>query len=322
MWTRLRIEDFQSLAEVDLELGRLNVLVGPTGRGKSAIVRALESMCFNPALPKDGSYVRRGQKECLVLVEDEDGTIVSWVKGPQPLYVLIDEEGDHEFTKLGRGVPDEIVDALGVRDIPIDGQYDIRPQMHTQGLDYGWLLRESPARRARTLAAMTKLDAVVQAQQLARREVRQHADLLKSTTALRDAAESDLAAYEDLPAEEKRLRKAQALAKTIEAAMTRLEKGEALLKRRQRQEAVGQVIEPPRSVKAMTKDVERLLAAASLVERRERTMNNVELYEVQAAEISAALKVAESTLATLRKQIDVCEVCGRGRECDKCRSKR
>ena len=35
---RLTIKGFKSLQDVDLELGRLNVLIGPNGTGKSNLV--------------------------------------------------------------------------------------------------------------------------------------------------------------------------------------------------------------------------------------------------------------------------------------------
>jgi AAA15 family ATPase/GTPase len=41
MITRLQVRNFKSLREIDLELGSLNVLVGPNMSGKSNILDAL-----------------------------------------------------------------------------------------------------------------------------------------------------------------------------------------------------------------------------------------------------------------------------------------
>ncbi|RLE87840.1 MAG: hypothetical protein DRN04_17750 [Thermoprotei archaeon] len=40
--TKLRVRNFLSLRKVSLELGKLNVFVGPNSSGKSNVVRALQ----------------------------------------------------------------------------------------------------------------------------------------------------------------------------------------------------------------------------------------------------------------------------------------
>jgi len=39
--TRIRVQNYRSLGEVDLKLGKLTVLVGPNGSGKSNLVDVL-----------------------------------------------------------------------------------------------------------------------------------------------------------------------------------------------------------------------------------------------------------------------------------------
>ena len=47
MLERIEVKDYQSLADVDIPFGRFTVIVGPSGNGKSALIRALKALCFN-----------------------------------------------------------------------------------------------------------------------------------------------------------------------------------------------------------------------------------------------------------------------------------
>ena len=47
MLERLEVKDYQSLADIDIPLGRFTVIVGPSGNGKSALIRALRALWEN-----------------------------------------------------------------------------------------------------------------------------------------------------------------------------------------------------------------------------------------------------------------------------------
>src|SRR5688572_7680246 len=63
----LTVTDFQSLGRVEVEVSGLTVLVGPSNRGKSALIRALEAVLFNK--PGD-AFVRHGKKKAVVELLD------------------------------------------------------------------------------------------------------------------------------------------------------------------------------------------------------------------------------------------------------------
>src|SRR5262245_46373161 len=84
---RVQVENFQSIALADVRLDGLTVLVWPSDRGKSALVRAIEGALFN--MPGE-FFVRTGASFAGVtmqLVEGLDanhhlkGHEIVWVKG-------------------------------------------------------------------------------------------------------------------------------------------------------------------------------------------------------------------------------------------------
>jgi DNA repair exonuclease SbcCD ATPase subunit len=72
---RLILENFQShkYSEVDFAAG-LNVIVGPSDTGKSAVIRALKWVLYNE--PSGDFFIREGETNCSVTIHISDGTIL------------------------------------------------------------------------------------------------------------------------------------------------------------------------------------------------------------------------------------------------------
>lgn len=77
----------------------LTVLVGPNNSGKSAVVSALETLCYGSR----GSYmVRHDAKEAQVTIETDDGHVVSWKRQKNSVIYNIDGR------EVSRGAPDDL----------------------------------------------------------------------------------------------------------------------------------------------------------------------------------------------------------------------
>lgn len=193
--SRVIVKGYQSLEDVEIELGPMTVIVGPSNSGKSALVRAIQAACFNQT---GQDFITRGKKEAWVLlsfaVPDQPGMeegVIWSKKGTKATYELSDNyEGPYrEFTKFGTGVPEEIEEFLGITRIDIDGS-KLLPQFAGQ-FDSPFLLTESASRTARIIAKVTKLDRILTAAAEARRDIGRYKDRQKDLQAQISEKEAD-----------------------------------------------------------------------------------------------------------------------------------
>ena len=122
MIKRIILENFMSHARTVIEPGAgLTLLVGPNNCGKSAVVEALRILCRN--LPGEVA-LRHGEKTCRVIVETDDGHVVTWQRRKAgSIRYEIDGKADD---RPGRAVPDGLHDALRLPEVEAAGDtFDI-----------------------------------------------------------------------------------------------------------------------------------------------------------------------------------------------------
>lgn len=193
------IANYQSLRKVKLRLGQFTVITGPTGSGKSALVRAVQLLAFNAP---GTDYVTHGEKTVMVtMLGDEielDGRgdepwLVSISRGGKNAYHMSwpDDDrnrGDFIATKLAGKVPDEVKAVLRLGEVNFAGQFD-RP----------YLLDSTGSEVARVLGKLTNVTMLYRAAQEANRRRLASVSLLKTRqgdlAALAEAAKQ----YENLP---------------------------------------------------------------------------------------------------------------------------
>lgn len=100
---------------MDLVLGPLTVILGPSMAGKSAVVRAIRNLA-TAALGH--SFVRHGAKKAVVVAQIGEHTI-GWAKGKEINKYKLDEI---TFDKIGRETPAAIRELLNLGIIELDGQ--------------------------------------------------------------------------------------------------------------------------------------------------------------------------------------------------------
>jgi len=114
---RLRIKNFQIIKRADMTFKPgLNVIVGPTNNGKSAIFRAIEAAIFNKSTD---NVITSGERAAAVGVE-YNGHSVIWQRdsGRKDFKVTYMIDGQ-TLTKVGRGLLDEVESALGISEIEL-----------------------------------------------------------------------------------------------------------------------------------------------------------------------------------------------------------
>jgi DNA repair exonuclease SbcCD ATPase subunit len=187
VFRKVTITNFQSLKDAELDLGLFTVVTGPTGSGKSGLVRALRLVCFNR---RGSEFVRRGAKTCMVQLgvmelEEKDGWAVGIERAASgtahDAYVLALPGGGEPvvYTKLGGSIPEPVAGALRVSPLNFAGQHD--PV---------FLLAESGADVARRLGELTNVTLVFEAAREAnRRRQALAADLKRAEASLARLAE-------------------------------------------------------------------------------------------------------------------------------------
>lgn len=111
----IRLENFQSHVDTTIELkDGLNVFVGPSDSGKSAIFRGIKWALFNE--PAGTFFIRNGTKEARVTITFDDGRVL--VRGRSTSSNYYELQHFDEVLRLesfGTGVPKEVTDFTNIR---------------------------------------------------------------------------------------------------------------------------------------------------------------------------------------------------------------
>jgi hypothetical protein len=124
-----RIQNFQSIADLEIEINGFTCITGITNIGKSAIIRAISGAFLNS--PVVGA-VRSGEKFCTVSMESEDWGF-KWEKGEPKSGVNryeLKKPTTKELEKIGQGQLDEIA-SMGFNSVQV-GSKVIHPWLASQ----------------------------------------------------------------------------------------------------------------------------------------------------------------------------------------------
>lgn len=208
---KITLDNFQSIGHAEIDVEGLTVIVGPSDRGKSALVRAVDGALFN----KSGDqFVREGAEFTVVTLRWEVGLDaghhmvghqVTWQKGGGKNNFRIDGE---LFDKVGTKAP-EALQVLGFKDVLIgarvkednstDGGEWVRPQVAGQ-FDGIFLLDKPGTFLNEVIVKLSRLGVLQRAERQCASDVRQtkslltlrQKDLMVATTAAEKLASAPL----------------------------------------------------------------------------------------------------------------------------------
>jgi len=145
MINQIKIKGFQSHKDTVLDLvSSVNIIIGPSDNGKSAIVRALDWVINNE--PSGDSFRNKNSKTTSVILTLDDGTVVERLKTNTKNIYRINEV---EYAGFGQTVPQEVKEALNLSDI----------NYQTQGEPH-FLLVNSPGEVAKKLNEIVNLEQI------------------------------------------------------------------------------------------------------------------------------------------------------------------
>lgn len=160
--TYINLKNFQSHESSKIGLSNgLNVIIGSSNNGKSSIVRAARCLFYNDW---NKTYVTTGQKEAVIEVELEDGTIITKTKGAGVNKISYKTLTDfQEYSGFGDDVPSNIIKMLGCGPIVLDEDKKFFINIANQQ-DAIFLLNESGSFKSKVLgyiSGMHIIDGVV-----------------------------------------------------------------------------------------------------------------------------------------------------------------
>lgn len=157
---KIVIDNFQSHKHSEFLFKQgLNVIVGPSDSGKSAVVRALKWVLYNE--PAGDFFIREGEKECSVIVEFNEGTVLQRYRSKSRNGYLLKSADMEEmrFEGIGSGVPQEISEITGIFKINLDSDSTSALNLGEQ-LEGPFLLSEKPSTRANAIGRLVGVDLI------------------------------------------------------------------------------------------------------------------------------------------------------------------
>lgn len=207
----LHLVNFQSHKDTHILLDPgLNVLVGESDQGKTAVIRALRWLFYNE--PRGTGFIRAGETYCEVSVIYDDGTKVSRIRDESKRInrYIVSRPGEEEVVteKFKNEIPLEVQNILGVFPLWIDRDDGLEVNLARQ-LEAPFLISASGANRARIIGRIANLHVIDAAQREVLKDIR---NTNKSKTDLENEVirmEEKLKQYDDLQEKQRRIEQLQ-----------------------------------------------------------------------------------------------------------------
>lgn len=160
---KIILENFQSHKYTEIELNnKLNIIVGPSDSGKTAIMRAIKWALYNE--PSGDYFIREGETEVSVTLIFSDNTkLIRFRNKSKNVYELLYNNGEElRLEGFGTGVPEEIIEAIGIYKINLDGKETNSVSLGEQ-LEGPFLLSEKNSTRASAIGQLVGVDVIDEA---------------------------------------------------------------------------------------------------------------------------------------------------------------
>ncbi|NLY47132.1 MAG: AAA family ATPase, partial [Tissierella sp.] len=221
------LENFQShkYTTIDFDQG-LNVILGPSDSGKSAIIRGIKWALYNE--PSGDYFIREGEREASVTLIFSDNTKVQRLRNKSKnSYILYKKNGEEiKFEGFGTSVPEEIIDEIGIKKIRLDSEESNSINLGEQ-LEGPFLLSEKTSTRAGAIGRLIGVNVIDDALKETLKDLRNASVRKKDTEDRILKIENELKEYEYLDELQNRLNKVEILRYEISK---KFEKRDALIK--------------------------------------------------------------------------------------------
>lgn len=194
MITSINIKNFQSLKDIEIDLGKFTVIVGESDIGKSSIIRAVKYATTNQS---GQSFIKRNEKHTEVTLVFNDKKAVKWHKDKSSTYVTQIEKKISRYEKVGRTVPEDVKGILQINEISIGDDnflFNIASQF-----DPPFLITFSPIQRAKIIGDVSGINTLYLAMVNARKNEQSLKKGYNNSIESLNKIQEKLTEYNDLP---------------------------------------------------------------------------------------------------------------------------
>ena len=155
----IEIVNFQSHANTKLKFDEgVNVIIGPSDSGKTAVIRAMKWIFFNE--PSGTDIIKKGEDSAKVTLKLNTGfKIIRGRSKSKNYYEIISPENETQrFEGFGLNVPKEIIDLTGINKIDLG---NMKKSLNiAEQLESPFLITESPSIKANALGKLAGVDII------------------------------------------------------------------------------------------------------------------------------------------------------------------
>mgnify|MGYP000338088424 CR=1 FL=1 len=206
------IKNFQSHRHTVLNLDEhVNVILGSSDVGKTAILRALGWVFFNE--PQGTAFIRAGETSTSVELIYSDGYSVKRIRNKKFNGYHINHPDFDEPKKLsgfGSSVPEEIQEITGVRKFEIADKIESSITYQTQ-LEGAFLLSESSIKKAKAIGAISNVNIIDRAIQIANSNIKDFRKNINTSEEALKNSEEQIKEYDNLDERKQNLEKVKDL---------------------------------------------------------------------------------------------------------------
>lgn len=206
------IKNFQSHRHTVLNLNEhVNVILGSSDVGKTAILRALGWVFFNE--PQGTAFIRAGETSTSVELIYSDGYSVKRIRNKKFNGYHINHPDFDEPKKLsgfGSSVPEEIQEITGVRKFEIADKIESSITYQTQ-LEGAFLLSESSIKKAKAIGAISNVNIIDRAIQIANSNIKDFRKNINTSEEALKNSEEQIKEYDNLDERKQNLEKVKDL---------------------------------------------------------------------------------------------------------------
>jgi len=295
--TSVVIENFQSHEKSELEfVNGLNVIVGPSDQGKSAVIRAIKWVLFNE--PRGNEFIRNSANYARVEVQFNNGyRIIRERSSSKNRYTVINIQGEAKvFEGFGNDVPEEVKAVHGIYKVLIDADSSVCLNIGEQ-LEAPFLISETGSTKAKAIGRLTGVHVLDNAIRECISDIKRESQLLVKYKKEKNELEGKLDSFKDLENIEKRINKCEVMLEKIYSLNEKLGK---LERYKLEYKKVNDEIKKLFMINKEMKNVESAEKMVELLVSKIKLMTKLEVLSKKYSEINNEIIITESKCSKIK----------------------